>query len=132
MSELLAGEVNEGQVVEAGGDRGVVLDEGPPAGVLREQLVDPRVVTQHTAVSSEGQAAQITPANRTRDRRQTSSAAVRPAPPPQPAGLPHDSRQQNNKRRNYLFICSFFISKTCKIKEKTQIYFTLKCVHSLL
>lgn len=63
MSKLLAGEVDEGQVVEAGGDGGVVLDEGAPAGVLREQLVDPRVVTQQTAVGSERQAAEVTPAN---------------------------------------------------------------------
>lgn len=63
VSKLLAGEVDEGQVIEAGGDGGVVLDEGPPAGVLGEQLVDPCIVTQQTAVGSERQAAEITPAN---------------------------------------------------------------------
>lgn len=63
MSELLAGEVYEGQVVEAGGDGGVVLDEGAAVGVLGEQLVNPGVVTQQTAVGSERQAAEIAPAN---------------------------------------------------------------------
>lgn len=68
MSKLLAGEVDEGQVVEAGGDGGVVLDEGAPAGVLGEELVDPRIVTQQTAVGSEGQAAEVAPANTQPDR----------------------------------------------------------------
>lgn len=61
MAKLFAGEVDEGQVVEAGGDGGVVLDEGPPIGVLGEELVDPRVVTQQTTVGSERQAAEVTP-----------------------------------------------------------------------
>lgn len=63
VSKLLAGEIDEGQVVEAGGDGGVVLDERAPTGVLGEQLVDPSVVTQHTAVCPERQAAQVTPGN---------------------------------------------------------------------
>lgn len=66
VGKLLAGEVDEGQVVEPGGDGGVVLDEGPPAGVLGEELVDPRIVTQQTAVGSERQAAEVTPANTVR------------------------------------------------------------------
>lgn len=65
MSELLAGEVYEGEVVEAGGDGGVVLDEGAAAGVLGENLMNPRVVAQQTTVSSERQAAEITPAKHT-------------------------------------------------------------------
>lgn len=63
VSKLLAGEVDEGQVVEAGGDGGVVLDEGAAAGVLGEQLVNPRIVTQQTTVGSEREAAEITPTN---------------------------------------------------------------------
>jgi len=62
VSELLAGEVDEGQVVEAGGNGGVVLDEGPAVGVLGEELVNPRIVTQQPAVGSERKAAEITPA----------------------------------------------------------------------
>lgn len=62
MGKLLAGEVDERQVVEAGGDGGVVLDEGAPVGVLGEELVDPCVVTQQTTVGSERQAAEVTPA----------------------------------------------------------------------
>lgn len=61
MAKLFAGEVDEGQVVEAGGDGGVVLDEGAPVGVLGEELVDPRIVTQQPAVGSERQAAEVTP-----------------------------------------------------------------------
>lgn len=53
VSELLAGEVDEGQVVEAGGDGGVVLDEGVSVGVFWEELVNPSVVAQQAAVSSE-------------------------------------------------------------------------------
>lgn len=63
MSKLLAGEVNEGQVIEAGGDGRVVLNEGVTAGVLRKQLMNPSVVAQQTAVGSERKAAEITPAN---------------------------------------------------------------------
>lgn len=63
VSKLLAGEIYEGQVIEAGGDGGVVLDEGAAVGVLGENLVNPRIVTQQTTVSSEGQAAEITPTN---------------------------------------------------------------------
>lgn len=63
MSKLLAGEIDEGQIVEAGGDGGVVLDEGVAAGVLRKELMNPRVMTQQTAVGSERKAAEITPAN---------------------------------------------------------------------
>lgn len=70
VSELLAGEVYEGQVVEAGGDGGVVLDEGPAAGVLREQLMNPGVVTQQTTVGSERQAAEITPGRHSEGSRQ--------------------------------------------------------------
>lgn len=62
VGELFAGEVDERQVVEAGGDGGVVLDEGAPVGVLGEELVDPRVVTQQPPVGSERQAAEVTPA----------------------------------------------------------------------
>lgn len=61
VSELLAGEVDEGQVVEAGGDGRVVLDEGAAAGVLGKQLVNARIVTQQTTVGSERQAAEVTP-----------------------------------------------------------------------
>lgn len=61
MAKLFAGEVDEGQVVEAGGDGGVVLDEGAPVGVLGEEFVDRRIVTQQTAVGSERQAAEVTP-----------------------------------------------------------------------
>lgn len=61
--KLLAGEVNEGQVIEAGGDRGVALDERAAAGVLGEELMNPRIVTQQTTVGSERKAAEITPAN---------------------------------------------------------------------
>ena len=43
--KLVAGEVDEGQVVEAGGDGRVVLDERAPARVLGEELVDASVVT---------------------------------------------------------------------------------------
>lgn len=46
LSKLLAGEVDEGQVVEAGGDGGVVLDERAAVGVLGEEFVNPRVVAQ--------------------------------------------------------------------------------------
>lgn len=63
LSELLAREVNEGQVIEASGDGGVVLNEGAAVGVLREELMDPRVVTQQTTVGSERKAAKITPVN---------------------------------------------------------------------
>lgn len=59
--KLLAGEVDEGQVIEAGGDGGVVLDERAATGVLGKELMDARVVTQQTAVSSERKAAGITP-----------------------------------------------------------------------
>lgn len=61
MAKLFAGEVDEGQVVEAGGDGGVVLDEGAPVGVLGEQFVDRSIVTQQTAVGSERQATEVTP-----------------------------------------------------------------------
>lgn len=67
MSKLLAGEVDEGQVIEAGGDGGVVLDEGAAAGVLGEELVNAGVVTQQTTMGSKRQAAEITPANTTRE-----------------------------------------------------------------
>lgn len=67
VSKLLAGEVDEGQVVEAGGDGGVVLDEGVPVGVLGEELVNAGVVTQQTTMGSERQAAEITPTNTTRE-----------------------------------------------------------------
>lgn len=53
MSKLLAGEVDEGEVVEAGGDGGVVLDEGASVWILGEELMDPRVVTQQSSVSPE-------------------------------------------------------------------------------
>lgn len=69
MRELLAGEVDEGQVVEARGDGGVVLDEGPAARVLGEELVDRRVVTQEAAVRTEGHAAEVTPAKHTHTTR---------------------------------------------------------------
>lgn len=69
MSELLAGEVDEGQVVEAGGDGGVVLDEGPAAGILGEELMNTCVVTQQAAVSSERKAAEITPEKHTKKKR---------------------------------------------------------------
>lgn len=61
MRELVAGEVDEGQVVEAGGDGGVVLDEGPPAGVQGEELMHGSVVAQQAAVRPERQAAQVAP-----------------------------------------------------------------------
>lgn len=64
--KLLAGEVDEGQVIEAGGDRGVALDERAAAGVLGEELMNPRIVTQQTAVGSERKAAEIAPANTNR------------------------------------------------------------------
>lgn len=64
MRKLLAGEIDKGQVVEAGGDGGVVLDEGAAIRVLRKELMNPRVVTQQTAVGSERKAAEITPANK--------------------------------------------------------------------
>lgn len=63
MSKLLAGEIDKGQVVEASGDGGVVLDEGVAIGVLGEGFMNPRVVTQQTAVGSERKAAEITPAD---------------------------------------------------------------------
>ncbi len=61
MGKLLAGEVNESQVIEASGDGGVVLDKGPAAGVLWEELVNPGIVTQQTTVGAERKAAEITP-----------------------------------------------------------------------
>lgn len=51
--ELVAGEVDEGQVVETGGDGGVVLDEGPPTRVQWEELVNSSVVAQQAAVRPE-------------------------------------------------------------------------------
>lgn len=68
VGKLFAGEVDERQVIEAGGDGGVVLDEGAPAGVLREDLVHPGIVAQQTPVGSERQAAEVTPA-KTRELR---------------------------------------------------------------
>lgn len=67
MSKLLAGEVDEGQVVEAGGDGGVVLDEGPAAGILGEDLMNACVMAQHAAVGSERKAAEITPGKHTQE-----------------------------------------------------------------
>ena len=61
MGELLAGEVDEGEVVEAAGDGGVGLDEGPAGGVLGEELVHGGVVAQQAAVRAERHAAQVTP-----------------------------------------------------------------------
>lgn len=60
--KLLAGEVDEGQVIEAGGDGGVVLDERAATGVLGEELMNARIMTQQTPVSSERKTAEITPA----------------------------------------------------------------------
>lgn len=64
VSKLLAGEVDEGQVVESGGDRRVVLDERAAAWILWEELMNPGVVAQQPAVGSEGQAAEIAPTRR--------------------------------------------------------------------
>lgn len=61
MGKLFAGEVDESQVIEAGGNGGVALDEWAPIGVLRKELVDPCIVTQQTTVGSERQAAEVTP-----------------------------------------------------------------------
>lgn len=61
----MAGEVNEGQVVEARGDGGVVLDEGPSAGVYGQLLVNASVVPQQATVGPEGEAAQVTPRDKT-------------------------------------------------------------------
>lgn len=52
MSKFLAGEVNEGQVVEARGDGRVILDEGAATGVLGEELMNCSIVTQQPAVGS--------------------------------------------------------------------------------
>lgn len=60
--KLPTGEVGEAQVVEAGGDGGVALDERPPRGVPGELPVDQRVVTQQAAVRAEGDAADVAPA----------------------------------------------------------------------
>lgn len=57
----MAGEVDEGQVVKAQGDGGVVLDEGPSGGVGRQQLVDDGVVAEQTPVRTESEAALVTP-----------------------------------------------------------------------
>lgn len=62
--KLPTGEVGEAQVVEAGGDGGVVLDERPSHRVPGELLVDQRVVAQQASVRAEGDAADITPARR--------------------------------------------------------------------
>lgn len=64
MRELVAGEVDEGQVVEAGGNGGIVLDEGPPTWVQGEELVNCSVVAQQAAVRPERQAAQVAPGQR--------------------------------------------------------------------
>jgi len=69
VGELLAGEVDEGEVVEAAGDGWVVLDEGPAAGVLGEELVPGGVVVQQAAVRAERYAAQVTPGGPSRGRR---------------------------------------------------------------
>lgn len=63
MSKFLAGEIDEGQIVEASGNGGVVLDEGAATGVLRKEFMNPCIVTQQTTVCSERKAAEITPAN---------------------------------------------------------------------
>lgn len=65
MSKLLAGEVDEGQVVEAGGDGRVVLDEGAAVQVLRKDLMNPCIVAQQTSVGSERKTAEIAPAHKT-------------------------------------------------------------------
>lgn len=64
--KLPTGEVGEAQIVEAGGDGGVVLDERPPHRVPGELLVDQRVVAQQAAVCAKGDAADVAPARRER------------------------------------------------------------------
>ena len=64
MGKLAAGEVDESQIIEPGGDGGVVLDEWVSAGVRGQQFVDGGVVAQHAAVGTERDATQVTPRHR--------------------------------------------------------------------
>ena len=49
--KLPTGEVGEAQIVEAGRDGGIVLDERPPHRVPGELLVDQRVVAQQLGMT---------------------------------------------------------------------------------
>lgn len=61
MSKLFGREVDEGKIIEASGDGGVVLDEGTTAGILGEDFMNRGVVTQQATVSSKREATEITP-----------------------------------------------------------------------
>ena len=62
--KLPTGEVGEAQVMEAGGDGRVVLDERPSQRVPGELPVDQCIVAQQAAVCAKGDAADVAPARR--------------------------------------------------------------------